>query len=134
MKRLLAILFTLIYFLGVVGVQMHLHYCMGEVENIAFYKEAKKCMCGDKTVHTEHESVSNNCCSNGFIDIQIDDDQHASNSISFSALKATIISFLQTNYIISEEKLVSENPNFSSSVPSNNEPIWLILNTFIFYG
>jgi len=134
MKSFLAISLTLVYLLGIIGVQVNFHYCMGEVEDIALFTEAEKCICGNESINTLYESVSNNCCSDTSIDVQINDDQNTSSNLSLSVLKLIGVCQIVTVFAKTDEEIHDDFYFISSNFPSTKEPLWLLHHSLLYYS
>ena len=76
MKRIVAIIFALLYIGSVSGWALNLHYCGGELNCVSLWVEDDCCACPD-----EEEP---GCCNDEGIYIKASDDSHtAGNSITF---------------------------------------------------
>ena len=57
MRKLFAIVFTLVYSLSSLGLMVNFHYCHDELQQIAFYQNPDNCCCSDT-------DVPSSCCDN----------------------------------------------------------------------
>lgn len=85
MKRFLLIAVLSVYTLLTVGMQLHLHYCCGELSDLHFFA-SKEC-------HQEPEGEEDHCCKKGnccsfiHIDLKVDDSHQPSETARFTPLE-----------------------------------------------
>jgi len=85
MKRVVAIILTLLYLSSVSGLALNLHYCEGELNCVSLWVKDDCCACP--------EEEKSGCCSDEGIYIKAFDDSHtAANSTTFTFGAALISS------------------------------------------
>jgi hypothetical protein len=91
MKRLAAFVLLLIYLVTSTGASLHMHYCMGEIDNSSIWggKENECGICGMETPYG-----MDGCCKDEIHWIKIEDDQKATSTVfGITKLEASIICF-----------------------------------------
>ncbi|MFN8255248.1 MAG: hypothetical protein U0W24_06135 [Bacteroidales bacterium] len=127
MKRIFAILFSVIYLLLVTGISVSFHYCHGKQSSFSFT--------GNKTCCCETKEMSNNCCSNKKILIQFDSDQKLVNSfkINFSPDEIAVLAgILHLNLIKSNNNSIPFY--FDDNSPPLIIPLWKLNCSYLFYS
>lgn len=127
MNRLAAIFLTGCYLIATIGVAINVHYCHGEVASVNVYFSADACVCG-KMMGEKH------CCDDETFVFQLEEDQRVSESFTFSVTE--LIPTIQQPVPRTSE--VWENPGImpsrSPDPPPPGRPVWLLHQSFIFYG
>jgi hypothetical protein len=81
MRKLLSILLLVCYLPSSVGLVVSQHFCQGQLEKIAVYKQVNSCCCGAEK-QMKHSAEKDNCCSNKTSYYKLGSDQQKVNSIS----------------------------------------------------
>lgn len=128
MKRIIAVILTVIYSALSSGAMVSLHYCGGEVESIRINSEAQSCCCSAEDFHSD-------CCENEEFVLHIDLDE---NLVIASNNKIELLTYIVFSDAVSElfsetEKEEQQSINYTLP-PPKSEPIWLMNCTFTFYG
>ena len=129
MKRIAALILTILYFLTSTGATMNHHYCMGEMINSSLWMNKEK-KCG-KCGMEDNKSENNGCCNDEQQWVKIKDDQKA-NSVEFelSKLQLTVLSIFlfYSDTLTTQESLLS--PESKALQRSRELPTYLINGVF----
>jgi hypothetical protein len=110
------------------GISVSIHYCQGEIEDINLMSQTSGCCCGD-------DEMADECCSNENLIIQFDSDEQLKS--------VTTYSFKHVEILTTEQEIFSQDPTdvektefytYTDSPPLENQKIWILNNTFTFYG
>jgi len=74
MKKWLSIVLVSCYLLISMGVQLHLHYCCGELSDVHFFNHHA---CNHSGEDADHCCKKNNCCSYVHLDFSVEDSHQA---------------------------------------------------------
>lgn len=119
-----------LYSLFAVGVNLHMHFCGGELEHVSFYTEVVDC-CGSSPM--DCCAVETGCCSTKEFRIAIEDEHQAFSSPAVD----DIIAVWESTDNASSESLVQRteeirNDLVRGSPPS--DPIYLKFSRLTYYG
>ncbi len=125
MQKVTSILFTFFYLMLSIGVAINVHYCGGEVKDVAFFVDAESC-CDD--------SNACDCCDNETFLIQNLQEGVVlqSDVFHFSPVKAP----LEVNHAVSQmDKLeVGKLAAFVEWASPPESDLWLKFCTLTYYG
>ena len=95
MKKLVASITVLVYFVMTCGVVVDLHYCMGRIQSVDFYASEKEycSKCG------MHSSEAKGCCKNEVKIIKLQSDQNKA-SVSYSIRNLDAPNNLPSDFIV----------------------------------
>ena len=131
MKKGITIVFALFYLLVCTGLTLDVHYCQGKVVDIEMLGEPDHC-CSKIKKSCEKEDNSN-CCNDETLLVQLDHWQIASSSspLDFGPVRHQVIF---KDYQIVTEDVSSDHHVFNDLPPPKAQPLWLLYQTFTFYG
>jgi len=128
MKKLSAILLSVLYLVLTTGISLNIHYCGGKIESVSFISEVNSCCC-------ESNEMQNNCCKNKQLFIKFESDQKliSCNTINF---KADEYVGIQNSVLLSEHRFESKQQSFSffDFNPPPGPDIWKLNCAFLYYG
>jgi hypothetical protein len=95
MKKVIALLFVFLYIVPVVGVNISMHYCGGELTSVSQpWMEVQKCLCGNK-------AMKKSCCEDKLQTIKLDTDHQKTtfSNVVFEVQQATIPVVVSQSYV-----------------------------------
>lgn len=82
MKKLWVIAIMCVYFLLTLGMQLHLHYCCGELADLHLFSAEQGC--DSRANEDDHCCKKGNCCSFFEIDLSVDDSHQPSEQARYT--------------------------------------------------
>ena len=82
MKKLWVIAIMCVYFLLTLGMQLHLHYCCGELADLHLFSAEQGC--DSHANEDDHCCKKGNCCSFFEIDLRVDDSHQPSEQARYT--------------------------------------------------
>lgn len=127
MRQLTSIGLLVFYLLVSVGVPVTVHYCQGQVAEVAVLKSDISCCCGDME--------DDGCCENESQYVSLDTDQQVVRSLEFTP----ILDVLSVPALLSEDTEdgfdgLSEVACNIDLPPPKNQPLWLAHCSLTYYG
>ena len=125
-------LFATLYLIMSIGVDVSMHYCMGNLKEVKFFTQVEANCCKGSCIIDNSFS----CCDNEHIRYQIEDDQLSiENLLKFNndyqvELPTALKSLPQINGAIE----LYNKPYFDGDDNSKPSPTYLLNCSFIFYG
>jgi len=125
-------LFASLYLIMSIGIDVSMHYCMGNLKEVKFFTQAEANCCSGTCIIDNSFS----CCDNEHVRYQIEDEQISiENLLEFNnnhqvEFPATAISLLPIN----STKEIYNNLNIAGNKVPSLSPAYLLNCSFIFYG
>lgn len=131
MKRL-SHFFLAVFYLGIsLGVSVHLHWCHGDLKDVSFYADDFECCC-------ERFMPTVGCCDEDHIEISIEDEQRPSRAIEVKELAPEPMvppPAAEFDIALDDSDAVEiEVPPDPGGPPGNDEPLYLLYNSLMYYG
>lgn len=83
MKKWLGIVMMSFYLVMSIGVQLHMHYCCGQLSDIHLFVHES---CNHANDDSDHCCKKNECCSFIHLDLKVDDTHQPADSFSFEPI------------------------------------------------
>lgn len=143
-----------ILFLGLsVGFNLNLHYCGGELSDIALTEHTANCSCEAEAIVVENSCCAlpaaeeapkkgcssdpqmkkNSCCVDMELNIVFEEDLLPASQNEIQ-LQAVVTTLLVDDALQIDDELVNTNFNLRDHTPPPDEPIWLLTQRLTYYG
>ena len=112
MKKVLASISVIVYFVMTCGVVVNLHYCMGRVQSIDFYGAEKKICdkCGMSLDNTH------GCCKEEVKILKLQDDQNKA-QVSYSIKSIDVVATIPSDFIVATINNIERTSHFDNHSP-----------------
>jgi hypothetical protein len=126
LKKVLSILFVLIYLIPTVGIPINAHYCGGKLKSISILKFTSKCSCGKKP-------MKKNCCKNKTSILKIKNSHNFTKNINLNFLQPIkfIISQFTIQNTLFSEIIFEKNFLLDSPPPQKTGELYLLYNLLL---
>ena len=127
-KKYLALITAVFYLMLSSGLALNAHYCGDRLANVGIMDTANTCCCDIAT--------GNECCSNKTVILQLDIDQHLTETASSKNKEDgnSLITYLASNYKINILNSKAHSIAFTRFFVMPQPPLWLLFSSFIFYA
>jgi hypothetical protein len=132
MRKSIAIVLCSMYALLAVGVHVHMHYCCGKLKSVQFFEPNETC-CSHEDDHHSELAFEAKCCSNESLNINLSDEHEA---FSWNPQLAIHTEATQEHTYYQGYSFVSknDNPAHQANAPPGKTPIYIALNSLIYYA
>lgn len=112
MKKVLASISVLVYFIMTCGIIVNLHYCMGRVQSVEFYGSEKKVcdLCGMSLKNTH------GCCKEEVKILKIQDDQNKVQA-SYTINNIDVVATIPSDFIVASTYNAERAPHSYNHSP-----------------
>jgi hypothetical protein len=130
MKKWLSIVLVSCYLLITLGVQLHLHYCCGELSDIHLFNRHS---CDHQQDNSDPCCKKSNCCSYVYLDFKVDDSHQPTASTEAQLQQLAIMPVLSTP----QASIVRCEQTYSLQADASPPPIghrYVLFHSLILYA
>lgn len=113
------------------GVNIHLHYCKGDLKHVGILEAAESCCSIDHAC--EKDVIHHSCCDDDNINLKLDIQQNVVQHFELppmSAIALPLFSF-ELETFVSEVKQIT---HYTDSGPPLQRPLYKLFSSYIFYA